>query len=214
MFSKDATIKNGMVKRKVTDTIYKGFMLYKAGTNEFEARSNSDGTVYKGSLDDVKNKIDKYWERKDAEEVLKNKDSYLSPGAGLEERKQQKEILKAKYPDYNPVRHDVFVSRYNKEEQLAAEKQYRVNRGIEKDSAVENIIGKHNDIPDDQFDPEQLQLGIETEMEHTDSDEVAKSIAKDHLSEYQFYYSYLQLAEQIMEKNIALDQIQLFIKNY
>lgn len=196
MFSKDATIKNGMVRKKVTDTIYKGFMLYKSGTNEFEAKKQDTGEQFNGSLDDVKNKIDKYWERKDAEEVLKNKDSYLSPGAGLEERKQQKEILKAKYPDYNPVRHDVFVSRYNKEEQLAAEKQYRVNRGIEKDSAVENIIGKHNDIPDDQFDPEQLQLGIETEMEHTDSDEVAKSIAKDHLMEIKDYYTRLKRMEE------------------
>jgi len=41
-------------------------------------------------------------------------------------------------------------------------------------------IGKHNDIPDEEFDSKQLNMGIEVEKEHTDNEEEAKSIAKDH----------------------------------
>lgn len=46
-----------------------------------------------------------------------------------------------------------------------------------------NEIGKHNHVPDDQFNQEQLKIGTEIEKEHTDDAEEAKSIAKDHLSE-------------------------------
>ena len=53
------------------------------------------------------------------------------------------------------------------------------------------IIGKHNDVPDAQFDQEELKKGIEVEMEHTDNPEVAKAIAKDHLSEMDDYYTRL-----------------------
>lgn len=146
MISKDATISNGRVirKAKTTDTIYKGFMLYKAGTNEFEARSNIDNTTYTGSLDDVKNKIDKYWERKDAEEVLKAKS--------------------------------------NDEEEI-------------NNNEPTPTIGKHNDIPDEDFDPEQLSMGIEVEKEHTDNEDIAKAIAKDHLSEIPNYYTKLKAME-------------------
>jgi len=52
-------------------------------------------------------------------------------------------------------------------------------------------VGKHNDVPDDEFDPEQLQKGIEVEQEHTNDALVAKMIAKDHLSELPDYYSRL-----------------------
>ena len=197
MLSNKVGIKDGRFVSKVTDTIYKSFMLYKAGANEFEAKSNIDGTTYNGSLDDVKRQIDKYWEKKDAEEVLKaqNKD-YMSPGAGLEERKKQKEILRNKYPDYNPVRHDVFVSRYNKEEQENAEKQYRINRGIDvKDGDEYAGVGKHNDTPDEDFDQDQLAMGIEIEKEHTDNEDIAKAIAKDHLSEMPDYYTKLKQME-------------------
>lgn len=54
---------------RTVDQIYKGFQLYKSGTNEFTATKEKD--QYEGSLDDVKRQIDKYWEKKDAEEVLK-----------------------------------------------------------------------------------------------------------------------------------------------
>ena len=52
-------------------------------------------------------------------------------------------------------------------------------------------IGKHNDTPDDQFDADELAKGIKVEMEHTDDEETAKAIAKDHLAEIKDYYTRL-----------------------
>lgn len=51
-------------------------------------------------------------------------------------------------------------------------------------------IGKHNDKTDHHYDPEELAMGVEDELEHTSGDKrVAKAIAKDHLSEIPKYYS-------------------------
>lgn len=58
------------------------------------------------------------------------------------------------------------------------------------------IIGKHNNIPDDQFDSIQLEMGIKVEFEHTDIPEIAKAIAKDHLSECSDYYTRLEKMEK------------------
>jgi len=69
-------IVNGRIIMKdgrTVDQIYKGFDLYKSGEKEFTATKEKD--KYEGSLDDVKRQIDKYWEKKDAEEVLKKKTS-------------------------------------------------------------------------------------------------------------------------------------------
>ena len=58
-------------------------------------------------------------------------------------------------------------------------------------------IGKHNDVPDSEFLPDELEKGIQVEHEHTDCPHIAKAIAKDHLSECPRYYT--KLAE--MEAN-------------
>jgi transposase len=50
--------------------------------------------------------------------------------ADKEERKRQKEFLKEYYPDYNPIRHDAYVMRYQGEQEKKAIKNYMVNRGI------------------------------------------------------------------------------------
>lgn len=52
-------------------------------------------------------------------------------------------------------------------------------------------VGKHNHVSDDEFDAEQLAMGIAVEMEHTDDPAIAKAIAKDHLSELTDYYTRL-----------------------
>jgi len=44
-------------------------------------------------------------------------------------------------------------------------------------------IGKHNADKDTKFDPKELDLGIEVELEHTDDRQTAENIAKDHLNE-------------------------------
>jgi len=46
--------------------------------------------------------------------------------------------------------------------------------------------------PDSDFDAEQLAAGVEVELEHSDDREVAKEIAKDHLTEDKDYYRKLK----------------------
>lgn len=48
--------------------------------------------------------------------------------------------------------------------------------------------GKGDKSPDSEFDPKQLQKGIEIEMEHVKNKDLAKEIAKDHLTEIPNYY--------------------------
>ena len=59
-----------------------------------------------------------------------------------------------------------------------------------------NEVGKHNHVPDEEFDPKELEMGIKIEMEHTDDPEVARSIAKDHLKEIKNYYTRLKKMEK------------------
>jgi len=77
-----AEIKDGKIIMKdgrTVDQIYKGFQLYRSGAatklipSEFTAIKESE--QYQGPLEDVKRQIDKYWEKKDAEELVgKTKD--------------------------------------------------------------------------------------------------------------------------------------------
>jgi len=62
-------------------------------------------------------------------------------------------------------------------------------------------VGKHNHIPDDEFDPKELEMGIKVEFEHTDDFSIAKAIAKDHLSECKNYYQRLLQMEKECEKD-------------
>lgn len=57
-------------------------------------------------------------------------------------------------------------------------------------------LGKHRDVPDEKFDPEQLKMGISVEKEHTDCPLLAREIAADHLSECPRYYSFLKEMEK------------------
>jgi hypothetical protein len=61
-------------------------------------------------------------------------------------------------------------------------------------------VGKHNDVPDSKFDENELKTGIEIEHEHTDDSEIAKKIAKDHLSEIPDYYTRLKKMEDDAKK--------------
>jgi hypothetical protein len=70
--------------------------------------------------------------------------------------------------------------------------------GIEGDS-IDNILTNPIGNTAIEYDPEQLKIGIETEMEHTDNPEVAEKIAKDHLKESKNYYIYLAEMEKKMK---------------
>lgn len=60
-------------------------------------------------------------------------------------------------------------------------------------------IGKHNNLPLDDFLAKQLARGIEVEMEHTDDPKIARKIALDHLAEDPYYYIYLDKMEEQMK---------------
>ena len=69
-------------------------------------------------------------------------------------------------------------------------------------------VGKHNDAPDDMFDKDELKSGESIEHEHTDDDETAKSIAKDHLSEpgLEDYYTRLKKMEKEAKKEKGIKE--------
>lgn len=94
-----AEIKDGRIITKdgrTVDQIYKGFQLYKSGKAPAEFTAIKEKDQYQGSLDDVKRQIDKYWEKKDAEEVLKKKtgDSIFYMKAELSTKEGNKIIKK------------------------------------------------------------------------------------------------------------------------
>lgn len=59
--------------------------------------------------------------------------------------------------------------------------------------------GAGSSMPDSFFDPDQLAIGIEVEMEHTSDRRIAKMIAKDHLAEFENYYMFLTSMERELE---------------
>ena len=60
--------------------------------------------------------------------------------------------------------------------------------------------GLADNLPDSDFDPEQLEIGIQHELEHTKDRKIAKEIAKDHLTEDPNYYKILQKLISFLEK--------------
>jgi phage portal protein BeeE len=76
---------------------------------------------------------------------------------------------------------------------------------VQKSQITESVgikaLFKKGDIPDSNFDAEQLKKGIRVEKEHTTSEELAKEIAKAHLSENPKYYDYLETMEEVMKKD-------------
>jgi len=63
-------------------------------------------------------------------------------------------------------------------------------------SSYINDVGKHDHMTDEEFDANELAMGIEVELEHTDNRSIAKSIAKDHLEEVPDYYTRLKAMEE------------------
>lgn len=61
-------------------------------------------------------------------------------------------------------------------------------------------ISVEKGITEKDVDSDELALGIQVEKEHTDSDEIAKKIALDHLAEFKNYYSELKKMEERLKK--------------
>lgn len=63
--------------------------------------------------------------------------------------------------------------------------------------------GEADHISDSNFDPKELKMGIEEEMEHTNDKKIAKEIAKDHLIEDPKYYSRMKLYAESTDAQTA-----------
>jgi hypothetical protein len=63
------------------------------------------------------------------------------------------------------------------------------------------LNGKGGDRPDSDFDPYWLEIGIHIEMEHTTRRDIAKIIAKQHLSEHGslYYERILEIEEELTQ---------------
>jgi hypothetical protein len=68
------------------------------------------------------------------------------------------------------------------------------------------IGGKGDNTQDADFDSEQMAIGEKVEMEHVGNNpnepfakQVAREIARDHLTEFSNYYDYLNILESFME---------------
>lgn len=73
--------------------------------------------------------------------------------------------------------------------------------GVDMDEFEDQLEGGYGDRakPSD-FDVEQIKMGVEVELEHTDDPHVALEIALDHLTEADDYYSRLEEMESEAEK--------------
>lgn len=69
--------------------------------------------------------------------------------------------------------------------------------GLSDEEDIEDIALKHDVELEDIQD--QLEKGSEVEMEHTDDSDIAKEIAKDHLSELPDYYDRLEDIESVSQ---------------
>jgi hypothetical protein len=54
---------------------------------------------------------------------------------------------------------------------------------------------KHEELPDEKFNKDELEQGVKIEQEHTDNAYIAKMIAKAHLLEIPDYYTRLKKME-------------------
>lgn len=78
-----------------------------------------------------------------------------------------------------------------------------------KDDAVLTALksqGKSKGDPDSDFCEIELEIGTEVELEHVNSKEAAKEIAKDHLKENKHYYTEVlaPAEDEVMEKTIKI----------
>ena len=76
-----------------------------------------------------------------------------------------------------------------------------------KAAAVEDLLpgGQADNIPDSKFPPQALAKGLKDEREHTNNDQVAKEIAKDHLQKDTDYYEKEKLIEKLARAKILKD---------
>ncbi len=82
-------------------------------------------------------------------------------------------------------------------------KKDKIKGGKTDKLSIKDVADKHN-ISLKKIEIE-LEIGIKIEMEHTDSEVIAREIALDHLFEFPDYYSRLTKMEKRAEKELTLE---------
>lgn len=62
--------------------------------------------------------------------------------------------------------------------------------------------GKADNVPDREFSPEELAIGAADEREHTNNDQIAREIAKDHLQDDPKYYKKEKIAAELAAQKV------------
>jgi 8-oxo-dGTP diphosphatase len=90
---------------------------------------------------------------------------------------------------------------------MKEEKHVKIPKDFEKRPFINKIKGGvgDNSKPSD-FEPKELRKGIEHELEHTKDPQVSADIARNHLSQYEHYYSELEKMEKKLEKDEKEDK--------
>jgi len=76
-----------------------------------------------------------------------------------------------------------------------------IDEALQISRALFEAQGSSRNQPDSEFDQSQLKMGQSIEMEHTDDPQIAKEIAKDHLSEHDRYYTALRQMETALNRD-------------
>lgn len=82
---------------------------------------------------------------------------------------------------------------------MTAENYLNVHKQDEQDTKDLLTLAGEDPRPDDAFDMEELRLGMEEEMEHTNDKNIARVIAKDHLAENSQYYTRMRRLKEMGE---------------
>ncbi len=142
------------------------------------------------------------------EDYLKLLKNTISIGRKLHEQEQPNMELRARIKKFfrdNPNPSDSKVHEFASKEGIDP---HQFEEEIYAILSVFVQVGKHQDDPDSKFDPKELEMGISVEKEHTDCPEIAKQIARDHLSEpgLEDYYTRLKKMEEDAKKEKGIKE--------
>lgn len=114
----------------------------------------------------------------------------------METKKEEQEESRFSYSDESGLKllseKDILDSIDKKEEVL--EKSEKIEGGLADNKSIEDIAKKHGVSVSKII--KELNKGIDIEKEHTDDEEKATEIAKDHLMEISDYYTRLDKMEK------------------
>jgi hypothetical protein len=218
--ARDAALKALDELKKTKDEMYlgeyKGYKMYQEGADRFYYMGSRGDKIQYSDLSGLKDRIDQEVNRAHMQHHgmdKKTKDTYYYHGEDWNQNELWNQLVK----EGNTKRFSELTSEEKKIKNdrfaiycSSTGGVYAVVRDSAKDKALKALdslkravgmndadlpVGKHNDVSDDQFDANELAMGIKIESEHTDDLDIAKAIAKDHLMEDKSYYTHLKEME-------------------